>query len=207
MQIILNVNNHDECKCGMTLGSHGAYPEWEWWFHWRRLLRRWTATWPQPAGGNNKQRSPQGNSERWRISRKSNTSCTPSSSQFRLISAEHHTVNSQIVNNSGLHRIKQKNIPMVGGMTSHDKFSITSISTAVIPSVILKTLLIFTEIVLLFTNYFHLLVLSIFQLAVKLQTMTLSTSCICAKLKVYHKEEGLCPLSRWTAFNVSLTVA
>lgn len=61
MQIIFNIStsmcknrnilfflNYDECV--ETLGSHSAYPGSEWWFHWRRLLRRWTATWPQPAG-------------------------------------------------------------------------------------------------------------------------------------------------------------
>lgn len=26
------------------------YPKWEWWFRWKQLPRRSTATWPQPAG-------------------------------------------------------------------------------------------------------------------------------------------------------------
>lgn len=46
---------HDECEYGVTHGRLGAYPGWEWWFHWRQLQRRWTATWPQPAGGKNKE--------------------------------------------------------------------------------------------------------------------------------------------------------
>lgn len=72
-----------ECECVVTLDSHGAYQGWEWWFHWRQLLRRWIATWPQPASGNNKQKSPRGNSESWSISRtKSNPACAqPSQSK------------------------------------------------------------------------------------------------------------------------------